>query len=141
MNDDLESNAMRFDPKAYALAQERMKSAPIELTEQDFDQLAIVSKRLETDALEAKRLAQLALVQPAPAIVTKSAAPETIDEWVRKHGTKPITGAMLVEVFNVLTKGILAQKSRADTLEQANKDLQARVLELEAQRAIAHVDH
>ena len=136
----LEDDVLRFDPAAYAIAQARVTAAPIELTEPDFDQLAIVSTRLEDEAREAKRLAQLALVQPVPdtAIRTKSVAPappESMDEWVKKHGKKTVTGAVLMGVVDVLMECLKQNKVRVDNLEQRNQELSMRVLELEARNA------
>ena len=148
MNED---DCLRFDPDVYAIAQARVKNAPIELTEPELDQLAIVSKTLEALARERKRLAQLALVQPAtdPTLTTKRAAlessasveAETTDEWLQKNGRKSVTGHVLMEAVDVLMDVLKAHKTRADKLEQANKELSSRVLELEAKDAARMVPH
>ena len=65
---DIERYA-RFDQAAYDRARQRMKSAPIELTDEDFDVLGLVHPSLVTDAIEARRAAQLSRVPtsaPAP---------------------------------------------------------------------------
>jgi hypothetical protein len=101
-----EDAILRFDKATYDAACELVKAAPLSLTEFHFDQLAIVSPRLETDAREAVRQAQLAIVRAnqTPAPVTKSAepvkAPETLEEFVQRYGKKPVTWAALMKVLN-----------------------------------------
>ena len=56
----------------------RVKSAPLDLTEHDFDQLAIVSPGIEARAREAQKQAQLAVVAAhtvKPTLQTKAAPP------------------------------------------------------------------
>jgi hypothetical protein len=144
----LEDNAMRFNAAAYALAQQRAKSAPLELTEHDFDQLATISTRQETEAREAQKQAQLAIVQANAAksapLQTKAApaAPETMEEFLARYGTKHVsyqtlyeaTGALL-EKWAEMNERNKERNRRLDALEQSNAELSARILELEAQRA------
>jgi hypothetical protein len=137
--------AMRFDRAAFEIAHQRVKSAPLELDGADFVQLGIVSTQLEADAREAQKQAQLAIVaqrEPAP-VQTKAApavkAPETLEEFVERYGKKPVTWRGLMKVIkvsdDVFVDAIKELRGRADTFEQANKDLSARILEIEAQRA------
>jgi hypothetical protein len=130
-----------YEKKAFELAHARMRLAPIELTESDLDQLATVDPVLETKGREAKRQAQLAIVQQhTPTLQAKSvkAAPETLEEFVERYGTKTVTWAglskVLTETDGVFVKAITALKQRYETLE-------ARVLELEASAAARTVEH
>jgi hypothetical protein len=92
-------DALRFDQAAYAVAQQRAQNAPLDLTEDDFDQLAVISTRAEADAREALRQAQLALVaaraEPAHVLQTKSAEPtapaETPDAFLRRLSIPDVT--------------------------------------------------
>jgi hypothetical protein len=136
----LEVDAMRFDPAAYAVAQQRVKSAPLELTESDYAQLAIVSPALEREAIEAVRQAQLAIVRKS-AQATKTPS--------HKPVTYAVLGKALEEVIKIVAKAIkpLQQSNKElcarvvpleqsnKELEQSNKELAARVLELEAAAA------
>ena len=133
---------LQFDPNAFALAQQRVKSSPLELVEADYVQLSIVSKSLEADARARVREAQLAIVQanaakstPVQTKGTARAAPETHDEFLRQHGKKPATYKALFDAIDFVFTMLKPVKIRIETLEQANKDLQARVLELEAEAA------
>jgi hypothetical protein len=65
--------------------------------------------------------------------------PETPDEFLQRYGTKTVTYKALFGVTDVLMVWLKKHKDRMDTLEQANKDLQARVLELEASQAALKV--
>ena len=126
MNHD---DVLRFDQAAFALAQARMKSMPIELTESDLDQLAIVSPRLEADAREARKQAQLALVRPTPALVTKSVTPTA--------KRRALTTQDYPEIADAIVAGI----KRA--LEQPKAEIESlknRILELEAQAAARTVE-
>jgi hypothetical protein len=137
----LENDVLRFDKAVFERAHVRMKTAPLELTEADFDQLGIVSPGLQTEAYEARRLAQLALVPPVPdpPLVTKAAdlgpAPDDVAEFLKTHGSEAVTWTGLDEVVNILIEMSKGLKGRIDTLEQTNTALQSRVLELEAQAA------
>jgi hypothetical protein len=128
MNHD---DILKFNRSAYELAQARMKSCALELTEEDVYHLSTVSSRLEEEARELRRQAQLAVVRPAPApaaLATKAEAPDTIDEFLQRHGKKTVTYVGLSKVLGEITDG----------LGKAIKALQSRVLELEAQQAAAH---
>jgi hypothetical protein len=83
---------LQFDNAACELALSRKSSDPLQLTEADFGQLAIMSKHLAEEARDAQRGAQLGLVSdPASAGVLRkqveSERPEEWDNLVRKHGT------------------------------------------------------
>jgi hypothetical protein len=113
--------AMRFDPAAYARAQQRVNSAPLEMTEHDFDQLALVSGVLEADARAALREAQLAIVRAnqAPPIATKSAppaAPDTIETWLQRHGKKSVTWSGLMGLLDTSQRWIPLSRLRAHGL-------------------------
>jgi hypothetical protein len=139
----LEDDARRFDPAAYAVAQQRVKSAPLDLTAADFEQLGIVSTRLETEAFEALRHAQLAVVQANKSSVrTLADADLTWDQFVAKHATMPMTLKNVEAVVAPL-------RTMWDDMNEKNKErntkiaaLEARVLELEASAAARTVqDH
>ena len=127
MTDDERNAAMRFAKDAYAVAQQRVQSAPLALTEDDFDQLHIVSPALERDAREALRQAQLAVVQQR-AVTTKSlpaARTSTANQWDGAAET----------IVTLIAANINPAKDRIAALERRNAELEARVLELEAQHA------
>jgi hypothetical protein len=145
-------DVMRFDTDAYAIAQQRVTSSPLELTEHDFDQLGIISKKSEADAREALKQAQIALVEAnaakAAALQTKSAEPEPepepdgMTQWLQKHGKRPATYQALADVTDALierwkemNERNKERNARLDTLEQRLTEQDARILELEAQRA------
>jgi hypothetical protein len=121
-----------LDQTAFELAYARLTSAPLELTPRDFEQLEIVSPGLVTAAQQAQAFARQE--KSRLALQVKSATPKKprlltqkdLETWIvdalAEHWLKPFTEKM-------------------QALEQANKDLQNRVLELEAQRAADAVDH
>jgi hypothetical protein len=159
------ADVIRYDPAVYERAYTRLKRAPLDLDAADFAQLEIISPDLVTRAWKARRLAQLAVVrqcggshdstpQSAP-LETKAAPAEALtwDEHVAKHGNLPLRlkdlAVVVDELFAVLkthkakiSDGLMQSKGRFESLaarlaalELANEELQARVLELEAQRA------
>jgi hypothetical protein len=115
----LEHDAMRFDASRYAVAQARVKSAPLDLTEADFDQLAIVSKGLETEGREALRHAQLALVQTHRPVTTKVKTYKFTDQTLEVIATA---------VANLVKEALAKPKAEIEALK-------TRVLELEADKA------
>ena len=149
MSDDILSHGQRLldqlNRKDCERARMKITTAPLTLTDHDFVTLHNYGGEGEARAAwQAKQAAYMATAQPTPApaaLKTKAAAPETMEEWLQRHGTKSVTGAMLVATANEFIEVLKAQKQRVDTLEQANKDLQSRVLELEAIIASRTVEH
>jgi hypothetical protein len=122
-------------------ALERLRTAPIDLDEADLDQLEIVG--LARDGREARRQAQLAIVQATAdkmsdhtdRLQTKGAAlaaPENDEEFLQRCGKKTVTYKALFEAIDLVLEILKPLKIRIETLEQTNKDLQTRILELEA---------
>ncbi len=67
---------------------------------------------------------------------TKVPPAATLAEFVERFGTKPVTWAGLMKTLEG-TDAIFIKEIR--TLRQANKDLEARILELEASQAALKV--
>jgi hypothetical protein len=145
MNED----ALRFNADAYAVAHERMKSAPLDLTDRDFEQLEIVSHAMATEAHRAKGLAILAAAQqPAPDAPKRGQQLRAYfdttsdDETIAEHCARaPISatplayfGKLLAFATDMNAKNI-ERNTRLDALEQRIKEQDARILELEAQAA------
>jgi hypothetical protein len=120
-------DALRFDKAACDIALVRMKSSPIDLTEQDFDQLAIVSSRLADDAYEARRLAQLAIVEQHKAQTSTPIGDLPMEE-------------LATVVVDTIKRAIEPLQHDIQALRDEHADLKGRVLELEASRAAAAVD-
>jgi hypothetical protein len=145
-HDEIIARVLQFDNAAYEAAQHRMKHAPIELTEHDFQALAQVSAGTERDGREALRQAQLALVSSACAaqqtLMTKTAKPQTMEAFLEKYGAKTVTYRALNRLLDDCLQSaydVLKQhKEKIDELQRKNAALQDRVLELEATRAVAH---
>lgn len=136
-------DTLRFDRATYEEACGLVESAPLSLTECHFDQLAIVSPRLEVQAREAVRHAQLALVAArsvptTPPVQTKSIAPAptpdagTWENYVKRNGHVKVTVKMLAAVWDVVTSSQHAMNAKNVALEQRNQALEERVLQLEA---------
>lgn len=107
----------------------RMCTAPLQLTDRDF----LVLKTFGGDTQEATARDLQRAARP-PTTAPATTAPETWDELIARHGDQRVT----FKVFGACVNALMdAFKHRADTLEKANKDLQTRVLELEAARAAA----
>jgi hypothetical protein len=138
-----------FDPRAYALAQQRVKYSPQHLTDDDFLQLGIISERLEEDARFAQKSAQLAMqkaaVTPvvAPVLETKHAAvtvePDSMKAWLQKYGKHAATceslSAATDVIFGVLEKNFGIVRARIEALDQRIREQDTRILELEASAA------
>lgn len=152
-------------------ARAKITTAPLTLTDHDFVVLHNHGDEgAAAKAYEARRAAQLALVtksaeteksaaadfSSAPAAVPSqkgSAVSFSSDEltWeqqVAKHGHKTMTFAAVAGMIDVVFDVLKNQKAKIDTLkaaldtlQQQNKALSDRVLELEAQRAaVTHAD-
>ena len=97
-------------------------------------------RQMASFAANAEAQAQLTKAAPSAPVVTKSVNPEppkTLAEFVERFGTKPVTWAGLMKTLEG-TDAIFIKEIK--TLRQANKDLEARILELEAQAASLKVD-
>jgi hypothetical protein len=82
---------------------------------------------------------------PAPAANTKPAShsdsePKTLEELFARMGTKPVSykmlGATLEALSDVIFDVFKNHSEGLNALRQRNKELEARILELEAQRAV-----
>ena len=126
-----EDDVLQFDAAAYERARARMSGAPIDLTTDDFVQLALVSAQLERDGRAALRAAQLEIVrknQAGAPLVTKSEPappPQTTQEFLERYGHKRVTYKALSGVTDVLMDCLKRAKVRADAQD-------AWILELEA---------
>jgi len=110
---------MTYNKTAFELAHERMRRAPLELTEADFEQLETIDPALETKGREAQRQAQLSLVHKhMPVLQTKDASPAD-------RSRRPLTlkhlemfadqvGTVLVELMK---QNVLPLKERVTALE------------------------
>jgi hypothetical protein len=152
MTDDERAAALRFDKDVYDAACVLAQSAPLDLNEFHFEQLAIVSPRLEADAREKVRTAQLAIVRANQAAAqtkaAESAAPDDTDDgltwkqFVAKYANEPMTLGTVVAIIAPLEKAWKDMNARNEQRNVKIAALEARVLELEAQaaaRTVAHV--
>jgi hypothetical protein len=144
MTDEQRAATLRFDKDVYECACVLAKSDPLSLNEWHFDQLAIISKRRETDAREAQRQAQLAIVtahRVTSAPLFTKAAPAALKDWVNKDGTRTVSYKKLDIVVDQIFKVLREVLDKEAALEQANRELSTRVLELEAQAAARTETH
>jgi hypothetical protein len=134
------SDTIHYDKTAFELAHERMRRAPLELTETDLNQLGSLDPKLEAEGHEARRAAQLVAVRKnMPALQTKTASPVDRSQLpvTRKFLHKNLEtfadqlGTVLVEVL----------KQTVLPLKEQIAQLNARVLELEAVIASQVVPH
>jgi hypothetical protein len=129
-----EHDVRRFDHAACVLAYARMKTEALALTESDFDQLAIVSPRLEADAREALTQAQLAIVR---AHALKSTA-QTPKSRLTRADLQLLADGLLPVLRTFVEKLKTLETSNAN-LEERCVALELRLLELES-RTVTYAD-
>jgi hypothetical protein len=66
---------------------------------------------------------------------------EQLHDWLVKHGSKPVTFSALRKVLEVTLQPVAALKAANHGLQERCHLLEIRILELEANRAIATVPH
>lgn len=116
-----------LDKGALAVALHRKDHMPLELTERDFDQLAIVAPDLETEAREAQRQAQLAIVAQHRA--TTADDDEGLVPFLRKYGKAPIRSELLADILDGLIQGLQQRDAKIAGLEHEVASLKARPLQ------------
>jgi hypothetical protein len=158
MTDDILADGARLldtmERSEFARAQARIATAPLDLTARDLRLLKTYGGApLETQAYEARRLAQLEIVRSCgghqdPSLQTKAAPaalpPDdslTWTEYVAKHGHKTMTFACAAGMVDVLMERMAAMNEKNVERNKRLDALENRVLELEAQRsAVGHVE-
>jgi hypothetical protein len=110
------ADGSRSDRSAYELARDRMMSAPLELTQKDFDALAAVDPSLATQARQYRELAerdrartQTKSVGPSPAPSHKNGLPESL----------------ATEIVHVIKAALAPIQERLADAEQELKTLKA----------------
>lgn len=131
MTDDERAAVLRFDTEIYEAARVLAQASPLDLHAWHFEQLALVSPRIEAAARAAQELAMQTKAAP---VVT---APETLEAFLQKHGQEPATYEALHVVFNELLANMKTMNARNIERNTKIAALEARVLELEAAHAAA----
>ncbi len=143
-----EHDVARFDVQAFAVAKERALSAPLALTDRDLDQLRIISATLAEDAFARRKAAQLTIVAgtkstPVATADELLASVGSFDELCKRFPDHPMT-LRTFQPFLKFVDDLKAQNAeratRIATLEERVRQLSDRLVELEAERAIAKGD-
>lgn len=120
------------DDETYQAAVETFQREPEALTMDQIKALTTVDKQLGDRALHKRAEAQ----QKAAEARHRASMGEPPLQ------TKAFdVDAMVDQVLDVVTLALAKPRSRIAELEQKNQALEARVLELEAQKVISHVEH